>query len=57
MRENKNAKFEDEYENVNTNLSKNVKIHPKEYVYQGVLHPSYIYKNSKNIERTLFWWA
>ena len=36
-------------------LSKNVKIDPHEYVYQGPPYNAYI--NSKNIERTLFWLA
>jgi len=38
-------------------LSKNVKIDPQEYVYHRGPPPSTIYKNSKNIEQTLFWWA
>ena len=43
-------------DNLNAIFLKNVKIDPQEYVLQG--SPPYtIYKNSKNIERTLFRWA
>ena len=44
-------------DNLNAIFLKNVKIDPQEYVLQGSPPPSTIYKNFKNIERTLFRWA